>query len=72
MWKGARYLVHSRRTAGEYTDMGSCLYISAVSQQMAELLGVEKWRFDDEIYVACYFVIICLIVKMWFIYLSKS
>jgi len=36
-------------------------------------ISKEKWRFDDEIYIPCHFVIICLIVKMWFVsYLSKS
>jgi len=31
---------------------------------MAELIGVES---DDEIYAACHFVIISLIMKMWFV-----
>jgi len=64
VWEGARYLVHSRPATNEYTDMSS--YLSCYSRTtINKLIGVEKWRFDDEIYVAYHFVIICLIVKMW-------
>ena len=73
-WSRVRVHIHvflqHRRRVYVYELVFVCMFqrrhdsVTVSPRQMTELTGLEKWRFDDEIYIAYHFVIICLIVKI--------